>query len=199
MIKTELEEYLDKNPKKYLIFDLDLTLVELVLPWGEIVSTIDKEFQKLDKEIAKRCLDWSWTWQGYNEMVKKYGGKKIKDMIDSRYKKFETERLIEMKPNQPLIDFIKNNKNKYFFYIWSNNQRPTVEKFVKDFGLTSFFKVLVSASDTKFYKPDKGGFDRIYEVGTDKHEYLMIGDGAGDRQAAMNVGIDYFYTSFNLT
>lgn len=186
----ELEKYLQINPKKHIIFDFDLTLGELVLPWNLINEKMDREFRKIDKEMAVRCFNWNWS--GYNEMVKKYGHE-VKRTIDKNYLEFETNHFDEVRPNKELISFVLNNHSIYTLYVWSNNQRPTVINALKKLGILEHFKKIVTATDVSIYKPEPEGFELIYDNKTAKDQYLMIGDSEGDRKAAKNVGIDFFF------
>lgn len=185
-----LEEYLGKTSKKHLVFDFDLTLVELFIEWQIVKEKIHKYFAALDPVLAAECEDLGYA--GYNKMIKKYGPE-VKKTVDELYLEAETDKNREVTLNKEALNFIAVNQNKYTFYIWSNNQRQTVDEILKENNLTKYFKTVVTASDVKLFKPDIKGFYRIYIKGQNKKEYLMIGDSDNDRKSAENSGIDYFY------
>lgn len=66
-----IEDYLRNHNKKYLIFDFDLTLVQLLIPWNINIEKTGKYFQSLDPILAKECSNYNY--QGYNKMIEKYG------------------------------------------------------------------------------------------------------------------------------
>ena len=49
-----LEEYLKKNPKKFLIFDLDETILKLRLPWSEYLEPIKEKLASIDAVILDK-------------------------------------------------------------------------------------------------------------------------------------------------
>ncbi|KKP66779.1 MAG: hypothetical protein UR63_C0027G0013 [Candidatus Roizmanbacteria bacterium GW2011_GWC2_35_12] len=95
--------------------------------------------------------------------------------------------------NHEALNFISSNQGKYNFYVWSNNQRTTLEEILKENNLNNLFKSTVSGTDVKLFKPDPEGFYRLYDTSQNKKDYLMIGDSENDKKAAENSGIDYLY------
>jgi HAD superfamily hydrolase (TIGR01549 family) len=185
---NSLQQYLVGNPKSHLIFDLDLTLVELVWP-GNTRKQIREYFNSVDPELALKISGLGYT--GYNMMIEKYG-KSVKKELDSIYIKCESQKINEIKKiNTAMLSFIRSNK-QYKYYIWSNNQRQTIEKILKKYHIKNTFSKIVSGSDVALFKPDIEGFNLIYEPRTDKRDYLMIGDSENDKLAAINAGIDYY-------
>jgi len=183
-----LEEYLQKNPKKHLIFDFDATVATLILPWSVLGNKLNMAFENISPEVAARCNTWNWS--GYSESVKILGPS-FKKMIDDLYLNFEAKYLEKIEPNDEIINFIIKNQTVYNFYIWSNNQRPTVLNALKELKIFNLFKKIVTATDVSIYKPEPEGFALIYDKKNKREDYLIIGDSEGDRKAAENVGIDF--------
>jgi len=187
-----LEEYLKQNPKKIIIFDLDLTLIELVVPWEKAISQADQYFKSLDPVMAETCMSEGYT--GYNKFITKHGPE-VKQRLDSIYNQVEVNNLEKAIPNKELIDFIISH-NQYRYYLWSNNQKTTVEKVLKENNIYKYFEKIISATDDKFFKPDAGGFNKIFDPKTEnKSDFLMVGDSNDDKMAAYNAGIDYLHCS----
>ncbi|KKP71540.1 MAG: hypothetical protein UR68_C0033G0012 [Candidatus Roizmanbacteria bacterium GW2011_GWA2_35_19] len=184
-----LGKYLENNPKKYLIFDLDETLFRII--WPEDTAFIIKKYLKIiDPNFLNKNV---WGYEYYNQLIKKLG-QKVKKKLNAIYIEFELRLLNNLTDvNLELIDFIKSNQQNYTFYIWSNNQRKTIESILKKFNCANYFKEIVSATDVSLFKPDTEGFYRLYEANQNKKEYLMIGDSENDKKAAKNSGIDYLY------
>ncbi|KKP66780.1 MAG: hypothetical protein UR63_C0027G0014 [Candidatus Roizmanbacteria bacterium GW2011_GWC2_35_12] len=70
-----LKTYLQNNSKKYLVFDFDLTLVELLIPWHIVINRTREYFESINPILAKECEDFGY--EGYNKMIKKYGSEVI--------------------------------------------------------------------------------------------------------------------------
>ena len=188
-----INSYLLQQPKTHLIFDLDDTLLTLNLPWSVAKQQVRQYLDNVDLVMATNCRHLGYS--GYNQMINKYGSQ-IKTHLDQIYLDFET-RYYKITPNQSLIDFVLINKDKYTFYIWSNNQRITVEQALKDVGLDKIIKKIVSASDVPLYRPDIVGFNLIYDPSVDKKQYLMIGDSNTDKMASQIAEIDFFNILLN--
>jgi len=186
----DISEYLKNNHKKHLIFDFDLTLIELIIPWNIVIDKTRKYLMSVDPILSQECEHFGY--EGYNKMIKKYG-MEVKKTVDKLYLEIETDKSREVKLNTEALTFISNNQDKYSFYIWSNNQRITVEEILKENNVGYLFKTVVTASDVKLFKPDTEGFNRIYYKNNKLEEYLMIGDSNNDKKAAENSKIDYFY------
>lgn len=185
-----LKNYLKNRHKKYLIFDFDLTLIELIIPWNIVIKKVRDYLRSVDPVLEKECEDFGYS--GYNKMIEKYG-LEVKKKIDSLYLEVETDKSREVVINKSLFEFIKNNQNNYSFYVWSNNQRITVETVLKENNHFNLFKNITTATDVNFFKPDKEGFNRIYYKNNKLEDYLMIGDSDNDKKTAENCKIDYLY------
>jgi HAD superfamily hydrolase (TIGR01549 family) len=185
-----LENYLNKHPKKFLVFDLDMTLVKLAWPSDIRVSSLVYEyFISLDKNLTAICKRKGYS--GFNMMIKKYGSK-VKKKIDDIYLFWETKMLKQAVYNQKLFDFIRRNK-KYHYYIWSNNQKSTVEAILKDNNALGQFSGHITGTDVAFFKPEPEGFNKIFPIKNfNREEILMIGDSKNDEESAKNCGIDFF-------
>lgn len=176
--------------KKHLVFDFDLTLVELLIPWEIMINKTRKYFYSIDQTLAKEIDNFGYD--GYNKMIKKYG-EDVKKTIDDFYLEVENDKSREVLINNQAFEFIKNNQNNYSFYIWSNNQRLTVETILKENNYLDLFKKIITATDVSLFKPDIEGFNKIYYKNNKLEEYLMIGDSENDKKAAENSKIDYYY------
>jgi HAD superfamily hydrolase (TIGR01549 family) len=77
-------------------------------------------------------------------------------------------------------------------YIYSSNSRKAVEKGLKELGILSQFKQLVTRDETRYLKPNPEGFFLIEGSGENKASFLMVGDSDSDEQTAKTVGIDFF-------
>jgi HAD superfamily hydrolase (TIGR01549 family) len=191
-----LKKHLEAKPKKHLIFDLDETILELLLPWDEWFAGIKAIIVVKDPEL--------WTeyeikklniHETVNEFVKRFGVQS-KNEIVAFSEKFEVDRLTGIRPNLELIEFIKENKDNYEMYIWSSNTKAVIQKVLEHVGLTSHFKTIVSRNDVMYVKPNPIGFELVDDGTSHVTEYLFIGDSINDEGAAREMGIEFFKVAF---
>jgi len=189
----ELKKYLSTNAKKHLIFDFDETLVKLFLPWKKSISKLEPRIREIDNELF---LQHGYlNYRLYNQLMKRHG-QAIRNEINDFYRGIEENDLVKVTVNRPAFDFIRENKGKYLFYIWSSNQAETINRIIRANGFEKLFSKIMAPPKLDFFKPDKNGFENIFKNGR-KNDYLMIGDSDYDRQAAENAGIDYFFLIFS--
>lgn len=192
----KLEDYLKKNKKTHIIFDLDETILELLLPWDEWLTEIKRIGNKYDKDV------WEDFDKGavpaaipQNRLFKKFGSA-VRDKINSYTETFEVSRLEGVRKYDDLIEFIKANADNYVFSMWSSNSAKVIDKVLKEEGLDKCFKLIVSRSDVDYLKPNPDGFKLIDDGKTSIDQYLFIGDSSNDEGAAKSLGMDYFEVAF---
>lgn len=177
--------YLKKNHKTHLIFDFDETIAQLVLAWNAWYTDVARAIAKADPSLrGKSYVD------AHNLYVENHGEKALKH-IRQLNEKFEEDRLIDLKINSELVDFILDNP-QYIYYIWSSNSRKTLEKALSKLGILDRFSKIISRSETKFIKPNPDGFTLIKDQNIANEQYLFIGDSASDKGAAKAIGIDFY-------
>ncbi|MBP9816393.1 HAD-IA family hydrolase [Candidatus Woesebacteria bacterium] len=188
-----LEEYLKKNPKKFLIFDLDETILKLRLPWSVYTEPIKEKLLSIDLNILDKLYKKQISLSELqNEYVKKDRG--MIDFFKTYNQSFESQ-LPGYDANPAVINFIKNDTSHTLF-IWSSNCAPTVKKVLTEESILGKFRTLVTRTDVDLIKPNPEGFSHIYKEGTDLKDYLFIGDNIADKQASESVGIDFFEVNY---
>lgn len=193
----KLTEYLEKNKKSHLIFDLDETVFHLILPWEKCFLYISEELHKLDPDLhtwASKEVAHSLS-KVENEFVKKHGEKVKKILIPGRIR-FETENLLDVKINNELLSFIQNT-NDYILHLWTSNTTEVVEPVLKKHNIHHKFSTIVTRNKVDFLKPHPEGFRKfIHQPSTSIEEYLMIGNSSADQKAANAAGIDFFLIDY---
>lgn len=191
----ELKKFLSQHPKSQLIFDLDETLVKLILPWDKVHEEIWDQLKKIDESIYEDYqndrIDLS---QLENSYVFKYG-QKAKNLIIKSRRDFEVNYLKDVLVNKELVDFVNESKG-HTLYIWSSNAKSTIENALKELGIFEKFSKIVSCEDIDFLKPELDGFKKIYKTDIAKEEFLFIGDSQPDREAAQKAGIDFYLEDY---
>ncbi len=187
----ELEKYLEDHPKEFLIFDFDHTIATLILPWSKLTEQL-KYFEKnVDKSFTSKVKMVNDISVVANMIVKRFGPPSWV-IIAKLWIDFERKNLKGYTPNKEIIDFIRKNKDKYTFYLWTSNTLTTVDKILGEQNIRSAFSKLVTRDSVKYLKPDPVGFKDLYREDEDKSKYLMIGDSRlNDGVAADKCGIDF--------
>lgn len=189
----ELASYLQKNPKKYLLFDFDETLFHLLLPWKIFKTKLRLELRRLDPTLNFQTKE---IFVLMNQAMAKHG-KAAKKIIYSWGERFENDYLEGAPPNSKLISFIKSFKDKYSFYIWSSNMKKTIISMLRRNHLENLFQKIISREMVDLIKPYPDGFFQIFNPKIHKRaDFLMFGDSYNDEKAAERVGIDYFKVKF---
>ena len=177
--------------KKVIIFDFDETIITLDVRWRDLTREITKIIkEKYDIEISYMhplsiVMD---------EIYRKAGKNAVKDYLPLQTK-YESENIQNTKPHKKVIEFIRNNKDRFAFAIWSGNTLETIQKVLDMFGITDCFSVIVCRSDLAEIKPAKEGFLKIQKaLGYERREYIMIGNAEReDFGASVNAGIEFMY------
>lgn len=187
-----LENYLQKHPKKHIIFDLDETLLTLKIDWSNFRRDLWKKVGLLDKKLVKQVPNRSGMgFVLYNQTIIKHG-KKGRKLVLSFCEKYELDNLKGVIKNKNLINFIKTHNLKHDFYIWTSNNRKTVDLVLKQAKLSSYFKKIITKEEVKLLKPYPDGFYLIFDKEKQKRkDYLFVGDSNNDKNAAQNAGIDF--------
>jgi phosphoglycolate phosphatase-like HAD superfamily hydrolase len=174
--------------KKYLVFDFDGTIDQLIIDW----SNSRKEMMMVLKDIVgdQSLGDFGNSYDFQIEMIKEFGDE-VSDRLIELSKNYERENYSSHRPNINAVNFIKDNQDKYKFFLWTSNHIETIAPVLKELGLNQSFQTIVSRDSVKLPKPDADGFSQIFIPGTNKDDYLMIGDTTNDSFAAENSGIDY--------
>lgn len=192
----KLEEYLLLHPKKYLIFDLDQTLVKLNIDWSTFRSNIFAYIATFDEPLTKTVsFDPFAGIELSNKAAKKHGpaiAKKIRMFVEE----YELTHYVDYTPNPEIMNFIHKNSQTYTYYMWTGNGRRTIQDFLVKEQLASFFSKIVTQNDVSLIKPEVEGFSLLYTEGEPLSSYLMIGDNFTDEGAAKNAGIDFFQVDY---
>jgi HAD superfamily hydrolase (TIGR01549 family) len=190
----DLESYFKSHKKTHLIFDLDETILELILPWEVWERGIEDELKKIDPQILK---DYKNRKINLNGMQNTYVAEnpKVKKLLVENSKRFESENLKDIRMNQKLVNFIKESSG-YQIYLWTSNTKRTAQNVLTKTGIFEKFTKIISCEDVKFLKPETEGFDLIWDGQTAKENYLFVGDSTDDKIAAQKAGIDFFQIAF---
>jgi phosphoglycolate phosphatase len=176
--------------KKYLIFDFDETIDTLVIDWEIWKQGMNDIIQRYDPtgSIAF-SLEKSDSLENY--YLEKFGEKINHDFIEFK-RDFENKYLQGHTPNQAAVNFIKK-ADGFTILMWTGNHRDTVRTILAELGIAEKIKKIVGRENVKFIKPNPDGFTQLFVPGSEKKDYLMIGNSSADSGAAKAVGIDFIH------
>lgn len=180
------------DTKKRLIFDFDETIFTLHLPWGIF---IEKAYQILKDKDEKLFLDITKSDSRLMSVLNKFilNYPNLKDEIDNWSIEFEDKYLEGYSKNSKAINFIKENKTRFEFFIWSSNTFDAISKVLKQNDLLDIFSNVVTREKVRFLKPEIDGFNLINSQDFKKLEYLFIGDSTYDSEAASKCEIEFIH------
>jgi len=174
--------------KKYLVFDFDRTIDTLIIDWSTILDGWLKLGKELTGDHSLEITGNPYVFQA--EIAEKIGQPAIEAFQDFT-RDYERDNYSTHEPNMKLVQFIQDNQANYQFFLWSSNHLETIKPILKDLGLDKSFRNIVTRDMVDYPKPHPVGFEQIFIPGTDKKEYLMIGDSKNDKLAAKAAEIDF--------
>lgn len=188
-----LQDFLAKHPKRHLIFDLDMTLGKLLIDWTNFREEFFDLVGRYDPEVVKQVPNQHRMGNILYSLAIKKNGEKLRQALLKHCHEWESSRYQGIIPNKPLIELIKANRGNLHFYLWSSNNRSTVDRALQDLGLSGVFEKTISKEEVTLLKPYPDGFGLIFNSQTqERSDYLMVGDNEQDKEAAKAAGIDYY-------
>jgi len=186
-----LKNYLKKNLKTHLIFDFDMTLVKLVLPWKYRLEGIKNDLIQMNKSIIEQYQSHSISLSVLQNLYIAEFKTKAKKIICESGAIFEMDKLQDVIINKELIEFIKNNEH-YRFFLWSSNTKAIIEKVLEQNRIMNMFEKIICREDVNLIKPEIEGFKYlIRDVDVPLNRYLLIGNIPDDEITAYRIGIDF--------
>lgn len=176
---------------KLLIFDMDGTLIDtdevLYETWAELFKLYKPKDYKIDREVI-RTFSGPPIEVSINKAFPEKDPKFIlKEYRERTAKYYETD--LAFFPNEKNI--LKKFKDEgKILTISTSKNRPMAEKCLDVFGVTDWFKEMITSSDHVPNKPDPASLNIIMErFKIKKDEAIMVGDTSYDALAARNAGI----------
>lgn len=183
-----LRKYIIEKKKTHLIFDLDETILTLILPWEEWEKRIEEKLNKIDPSILK---DYKEGKLSLNQMQNLYAKKGYKKLLDNHNHNWEKDLLRGIVNNEKVVDFIRKARRSYKFYIWTSNSQNIARQALEKVDILNHFDKIVSCETVDQLKPEEEGFYKIWDKKTPKKKYLFIGDSKNDETAAKKAGLDF--------
>jgi HAD superfamily hydrolase (TIGR01549 family) len=187
---------LNLNIKKFLIFDLDDTILMTRQAKYKALQYCAKKFYKFDLK---------------DEVISKYWGRPFPEFMNALFRGYDPLPEIinnyysiladfPVKAYPEVIDTLDLLKKKYRLGIVSAISKELLLLDLISAGIDKgTFEYIQVADDTKIHKPDPGVFapllSYVREQGLTKQDLVYIGDALTDFQAAKYAGIDFIGVS----
>lgn len=196
------------NKYKYLIFDLDDTLLDFKdterMALEKIFKTYNIEFngenleyyksinQRLWKELENGLITKNFVLtERFNEFFKRYKKNINGEDVEKEYRSYLNEGHKKIPYAKELLENLKIKG--YKIYAGTNGLGETQRKRLKDSKLIEYFDDLFISEEIGFEKPNIEFFNNIFKKHNllKKEEILMVGDSINaDIKGANNAGID---------
>ncbi len=174
--------------KKYLIFDFDRTIDTLIIDWSRSREGWLNLAKELTGDNSLMIMGNPYVFQA--EIIDRVGQPAI-EAFQTFTKNYEQQNYASHEPNMRLVQFIQDNQDRYQFFLWTSNHGEVIKPILQDLGLDQSFRQIITRDLVDYPKPRSAGFDLIFVPGTNKKDYLMIGDSENDQLAAEAAGIDF--------
>lgn len=179
--------------KKVIIFDLDGTIVNLIVDWHHLKIRLSNEIsdyygENYDFDHITACLD-------------KVVEKKDEAELNLFFKIIQDYEIKNIKNNEPIEEIVFFINNLAFFgvpddtklAVLSLNTRNTIIESLKLANIYNKFDFIVGREDVRRWKPDPSGLIRIKEHFNLKNtEMVYFGDLEKDVKTGENAEVDAF-------
>lgn len=189
MQRSSFLEYLKRNKKKHVIFDLDETLVTLKINWNFWIEDMVNLFNKYG--ITHNNSDFAIS---ENELIKKYGNDMRKKITEINYR-HEKKYFSGYIKHTNILEILNFVYEKADLHLWTSNDKRTIMPVLQELKIDNYFKTIVTRNDVEFIKPDPSGFKIINKSSSSLYEFIFIGDSSADKGAALGAGIEFMHVS----
>ena len=188
-----LSAFLEKHPKKHIIFDFDETLYWLHCDRSYYKHDMRTKLSEINPELYA-TYEWWRTNDMCNAFIQRYWSE-LRDEMLSIVQKTEAPNISSIDRNPELLALLDDLKDRLSFHIWSSNLVSTFEPVMKKEWIRSYFTTLMWRDTVELTKWYADGFYKIYEQhGWKRWDYLMVGNSLEhDKVWSERAGIDFVH------
>ena len=182
---------------KAILFDFEGTLVTFEWKLNKGVIALLKEIQLAGYSIEKISQDATYVdiHNFVSELSEKNHDLTFKERIDNIYDRFDADALTRWDLNKGAKKTLHQLKNDNFLIgLVTNVGSKAIIPALKQLGIDSYFKVLITRNDVNKLKPNPDGLNiAIHKLNISQDLILFVGDSFDDIGAAKNAGIRSCY------
>lgn len=185
---SEMLQKIEESSYTNIIFDFDETIARLVIDWSFFHVYMKELAEKHGVESQREEMNTDGFTRFFIEKYWDEG----KQKIEAVFEKTESEHYSGLQVNQELVDFIRNNSEKYRFHILSNNMYSSLIRALWELKIQDAFVHIFGRNSVPKPKPFPDGIQKIMqEQWWETADFVMIGDNPNsDIAAANNAGIE---------
>lgn len=179
----------DPTKVNTILFDLDGTLIDTYEPiaesWRYTVKTLtgrDISDEEIRGTLGEMLLD---------SMVRVMTEIEPEKALDI-YREYQRRIFLDhIKPYENVEEVLRAlHERGYKSAVLTSRLRTSTERALEHFGLTGYFDAVLTASDTKIFKPDPALVYLILDMlGSKPEEAVIVGDTAHDIEAGLASGV----------
>ncbi len=171
-----------------IIFDFDGVIINSHKVKTEAFFYV---FKKFGNHVALKAKNFhlknisSSRYYKFNSVLKKLPkSKKISiNLIDNKFDNFVNSGIKKLKLSPHLLNFLKKNKNKYFFYISTATPQNKIIEILKKKKIHKYF--------TNIYGYPKSKEEHINKIKKNKKDTFFIGDSYSDYLVAKKTKVNF--------
>jgi len=179
---------------KGIIFDFDGVIVESV---GVKADGFKKIYEPYGKEIVLKVLQHHSEnggisrYEKFRYYHKKFLGIKLNDaemnMLSIDFSNFVVKQIINAPYVKGALEFLKNNRKKYNFFISTGTPQNEIEKITKKRKIDHFFKLIFGSPTKKVIHIDS----IIKNMNLKDDDLIFIGDSIQDKIASDQMNLSF--------
>lgn len=173
---------------KFVVFDLDGTIVHLDVDWGALKKELHSHF------LSCHCLSipFERLGSGLNVVETKLGRAGLEEAYEI-LRRYEAEGIENSIPHPLANELIRElSVAGKRLAIFSSNMHATIRLSLEKMGWDRFFDLLIGSDDVQRRKPDPEGLLMILEhFRASPQEVVYIGDQPHDLDAAASCGVRF--------
>ncbi|GKV70158.1 haloacid dehalogenase [Sporosarcina sp. NCCP-2716] len=178
--------------KKAVIFDFDGTIIDTESAWFDIYQEILKEQHGFDLTLEEFVKVVGSTDGALFDFVDRSLGVPLdrsvfRDELDARFEKIREQLALR----EGFLETARRLEEQGIaMAVASSSKRSWIERFLNQYGLISYFPIIVSAEDVENVKPDPAIYHVALErLGVTADEAIAVEDSYNGSIAAISAGI----------
>jgi phosphoglycolate phosphatase len=172
---------------KVVVVDLDNTLVDLEVDWGDVKARLQQLARAAGTDVEDEGI---WPLM---EAAQQPGRAPLLAAMEQLVTDAELAGALGPR-NQALLDWLERNAAEAPLSVLSLNSRRAISKALDNHGLSERVSHIVGREDVRRVKPHPEGMLLLAERhGVEPSEILFVGDRDGDRECAERAGTRFMH------